>query len=280
VDAKGDLLVGSADNTVVRVGVGSNDQVLMADSAAASGVKWAAVEAAGAVAAHEADTTNVHGIANTADLATKSYADTAAANAAAGVVNAAPAALDTLNELAAALGNDASFSTTTATALGNRVRVDAAQSFNGTQQAQARSNIGAAAATHASTHGSAGSDPITIAQSQVSNLSTDLSLKAPLASPTLTGTPSAPTASVGTDTTQIATTAFVNAEISNDAVLKSLADAKGDIFVATADNTVTRLAVGADATVLTADATTGTGVKWATVSVPDSGFNSFLLMGA
>ncbi len=36
-----------------------------------------------------------------------------------------------------------------------------------------------------------------------------LSLKAPLASPTLTGTPTAPTAAVGTDTTQIATTAFV-----------------------------------------------------------------------
>jgi hypothetical protein len=36
-----------------------------------------------------------------------------------------------------------------------------------------------------------------------------LALKAPLASPTFTGTPAAPTASVGTNTTQIATTAFV-----------------------------------------------------------------------
>lgn len=41
-------------------------------------------------------------------------------------------------------------------------------------------------------------------------------LKANLASPALTGTPTAPTASVATDTTQIATTAFVNAEISAD----------------------------------------------------------------
>jgi hypothetical protein len=37
----------------------------------------------------------------------------------------------------------------------------------------------------------------------------DLSLYAPLASPALTGTPSAPTAAVDTNTTQIATTAFV-----------------------------------------------------------------------
>lgn len=38
---------------------------------------------------------------------------------------------------------------------------------------------------------------------------TALGLKAPLASPALTGTPTAPTATVGTNTTQIATTAFV-----------------------------------------------------------------------
>jgi hypothetical protein len=38
---------------------------------------------------------------------------------------------------------------------------------------------------------------------------TALNLKAPLASPALTGTPSAPTAGAGTNTTQIATTAFV-----------------------------------------------------------------------
>ena len=40
-----------------------------------------------------------------------------------------------------------------------------------------------------------------------------LNLKAPLASPTFTGIPVAPTASVGTNTTQIATTAYVVAEI-------------------------------------------------------------------
>ena len=41
-----------------------------------------------------------------------------------------------------------------------------------------------------------------------------LVLKAPLASPSLTGTPTAPTATAGTNTTQIATTAFVNTAIS------------------------------------------------------------------
>ena len=44
---------------------------------------------------------------------------------------------------------------------------------------------------------------------------------APLASPTFTGTPAAPTASQGTNTTQLATTAFVNAEITADTASKA-----------------------------------------------------------
>lgn len=46
-----------------------------------------------------------------------------------------------------------------------------------------------------------------------SAIQTQLDAKAALASPALTGTPTAPTASTGTNTTQIATTAYVQAEI-------------------------------------------------------------------
>lgn len=108
--------------------------------------------AASALSSHESDTTNIHGIADTSLLATKAYADNAASTAAAAIVDAAPATLDTLNELAAAINDDASFAATVTTALGT---------------------------------------------------------KAPLASPTFTGVPVAPTAALNTDTTQIATTAFV-----------------------------------------------------------------------
>jgi hypothetical protein len=44
---------------------------------------------------------------------------------------------------------------------------------------------------------------------------TNVALKAPLASPALTGTPTAPTATAGTNTTQVATTAFVTTAVSN-----------------------------------------------------------------
>ena len=50
-------------------------------------------------------------------LTNKTYVDTQVA----GVVDSAPEALDTLNELAAALGDDASFATTTATSIGEKL---------------------------------------------------------------------------------------------------------------------------------------------------------------
>jgi len=42
VDAKGDILVASADNTVTRLGVGTNGYLLTANSSATNGVEWAA----------------------------------------------------------------------------------------------------------------------------------------------------------------------------------------------------------------------------------------------
>ncbi len=97
---------------------------------------------------------------NTTQIATTAFVRTEVAN----LVASAPVTLDTLDELAAALGDDANFATTTATAIG---------------------------------------------------------LKAPLASPTFTGTPTLPTGTIattqsaGNSTTSVATTAFVTTAASN-----------------------------------------------------------------
>ena len=45
VDAKGDLVAATAADAVARLAVGSNDQVLTADSSEATGLKWASAAA-------------------------------------------------------------------------------------------------------------------------------------------------------------------------------------------------------------------------------------------
>lgn len=89
---------------------------------------------------------------NTTQLATTAFVQAALK----AVINGAPATLDTLKEIAAAINNDPKFSTT---------------------------------------------------------INNALALKAPLSSPALTGTPTAPTAAQSVNNTQIATTAFVKSAI-------------------------------------------------------------------
>ena len=64
------------------------------------------------------------------------------------------------------------------------------------------------------------------------------------------------------------------------AIPKSTVTTKGDLIVATASGVVTRVGVGSNEYVLTADSTTASGVKWAAstggASLPDT----FMLMGA
>lgn len=72
-------------------------------------------------------------------MATQAWVTTQISN----VIASAPGALDTLDELAAALGDDANFAATVTAALGNRVRFDAAQSLSENQKIQVRANIGA-----------------------------------------------------------------------------------------------------------------------------------------
>ena len=66
-----------------------------------------------------------------------------------------------------------------------------------------------------------------------------LNLKANAANVVLTGIPTAPTAAVGTNTTQLATTAFVNAEIANDAPSKTGNGASGTWAISVSGNATT-----------------------------------------
>jgi hypothetical protein len=102
-------------------------------------------------------------------IATKTYADNAATTAVANVIDTAPEALNTLNELAAALGDDASFSTTVSTSLGNRLRIDVNdQSLTSTQKTNALTNLGITASV----------DEINYIDGVTSSIQTQLNAKA------------------------------------------------------------------------------------------------------
>jgi hypothetical protein len=96
-------------------------------------------------------------IAVDSTIATKTYADNAATTAVANVIDTAPEALNTLNELAAALGDDANFSTTITTSIGTKLNSSAVSAFGLTlvddaDAATARTTLGlGTAATTAAT---------------------------------------------------------------------------------------------------------------------------------
>ena len=121
---------------------------------------------------------------------------------------------------------------------GRYVRFDGVQGLSAGQQLQARENIGAGTGGGSSAWGG-----ITGTLTDQTDLNTALGLKAPLASPTFTGTPAAPTAAGATSTTQIATTAFVAGEITTHA---GAADPHGDrSFATSAVSTHAALTTGA-----------------------------------
>lgn len=101
-----------------------------ADTKASEARTAAETTAAAALSAHESDTTNIHGIADTSQLATKSYADNAVSTAVAALIDSAPGVLDTLNELAAAINDDANFAATVSSALATKLNItDAASTY-------------------------------------------------------------------------------------------------------------------------------------------------------
>lgn len=72
------------------------------------------------------------------------------------------------------------------------------------------------------------------------------------------------TSSTSTTTAATPNSVKTSYDLANAAIAKSIVDAKGDLIAATAADTVSRLAVGTNGQVLTADSAESTGMKWAT----------------
>lgn len=81
-----------------------------------------------------------------------------------------------------------------------------------------------------------------------------------------------------TDVKVAADAAIAATKISGTALVASTVDAKGDLYVGTAADAVGRLAAGTNTHVLTADSTTGTGLKWAAPAASGATASDVLLL--
>jgi hypothetical protein len=164
------------------------------------------------------------------------------------LVGGAPGALNTLNELATALGNNSSFSTTVTNSIALKAPIDAPTftgivtipagalisgyatlanpTFTGTVSGITKSMVGLGNVDNTAD----AAKPVSADQQAALNLKANIASPtftgvvtipmgasisgfATLMSPIFTGVPEAPTAAAATNTTQIATTAFVRAEV-------------------------------------------------------------------
>lgn len=127
------------------------------------------------------------------------------------LVASAPATLDTLNELATALGNDPSFATTVTNSIATKLSIATAASTYGTIE-----NLNLKAPIESPTFTGDPKAPTPLTSDNDTSIATTAFVKAQayatLASPTFTGDPKAPTPVTSDNDTSIATTAFVKAQ--------------------------------------------------------------------
>ena len=182
VDANGRVLAASNPTTVAGYGLTDVYTKTQADQALALKANLTSPDLLGAPTAPTPPLA-----ASNTRLATTEFV----MRALGGLVNSAPAALDTLSELAAAIGNDPNFAATMTSLLAAKAPL-ASPSLTGVPTAPTAA---------------AGTNNLQLATTAfVQALG---SLKANSASPTFTGTPTAPTPPLAVSNTQIATTEFV-----------------------------------------------------------------------
>lgn len=263
-DSKGDLAGGTGANTAARLAVGTNGQVLTADSAEVTGLKWSTVSGTG----------DVVGPASATDNAIVRFDSTTGKL----IQNSAVTIADTSGNIAGA-GTISSAEITSSSLTASRLLV------SGSSKEIQSTSVTTTEAGYLS--------------GVTSAIQTQMNLKAPLASPTFSGTiGTALTASrvVKTDGSSNLTTGTVNlasaSEVSGNLPVTNLNSGtsasgttfwrgdgtwatpagggssplttKGDVY--TYSTVDARLPVGTNGQVLTSDSAEVTGLKWTTVS--------------
>ena len=219
-------------------------------AAAASASATASASSASAAASSASSAANSATAANTS-------ANNASASSAQAAVSAASAALS------------ATAAATSETNAGN----SATTASNSAATASTSAGQAATSASSAATSASLSASSATLSASSATLSATSATASATSAAAAATSASAAATSAASAATS--ATSAAASAALLGTAILATLVDAKGDLIVASASDTVTRLAVGTDGYLLTASSTATNGVTWAAapVSLPSQSGN-------
>jgi len=261
--------------------------------------------------------TNVTNPASAQDAATKNYVDTGAASQVVAAATSATAAATSATAAAtsatsaASSATSATSSASTATTKASEASTSETNAGTSATAAATSATAGATSATAAATSATSAATSATTATTQASNASTSATAAATSATAAATSATNAGTSFASLDDRYLGakssdpstdnggdalvTGALVFNSTSNamkvwngsswqlvdsaSGINPSIVDAKGDLIAATAADTVARLAVGANGTVLTAASGESTGLTWSTPAEAPAAFNSFFLVG-
>lgn len=294
VTTKGDIVAATASATVARLGVGSNNQVLTADSSTSTGLKWAAAASGSVASVTAGDATVTIGgtstdptvavaaatLAALAPVASPTFTGTATfaktVSAPVALTDASTIVVDASlgNLFRVTLGGNRTMGVPSTPSDGQQILFELIQDGTGSRTVTWSSSTGGFAfdvPTPVLNTTAGARDFVEFVYNATANKwrfasapsgITDIS--AADVTIVIAGTDTSPTVAVGA----IAESQVTN--LTSDLAAKvplATATTKGDLLAATASATVARLGVGTDGKVLTADSGQTTGLNWTTPTV-------------
>lgn len=258
-----------AGTATTQAGIATTQAGLAAGSATTASNSAATAATSAATATTQAGiATTQAGIATTsAGLAASSAtaSATSAGQAATSASSAAASYASTVGQVGSGIVRDMGSVADADTTTGTYVSIATVAASAATSASSAATSAASAATSATSASGSA-----TTASASAATASTSAGQAATSASSAATSASSA-----ATSATSAANSATQAAVIIASAIQGTIINAKGDLLVGTADDTVDRLPVGTNGYLLTATSTTTSGISWAPapVSLPSQGGN-------